>query len=327
MSRRVAILGCGLIGEKRARALTASQQLAAVYDPDFRRSRLVADLGSGTAVVSSSATEAIERAGPGGLVIVATTHDLLAELALEAASGGCHVLIEKPGGRRPAELESLAVMAEFNSTVVRVGFNHRFHPGVLASRELLIGEEAGPVIMVRGRYGHGGRIGYETEWRADPVRSGGGELLDQGVHLIDLVRYLTGPPSLKYAAMSTLFWEMPVEDNAFLHLGLASGGDGWLHASWTEWKNLFSLELTCREVKIELTGLGGSYGPDTCTIYRMGPGMGPPQVTTTQWPPGDRSWSDEMADVERELQGEPSIGASLADAIATLRIVEEAYGS
>jgi predicted dehydrogenase len=178
---------------------------------------------------------------------------------------------------------------------------------------------------VRGRYGHGGRPGYDREWRADPERSGGGELLDQGVHLLDLARFLTGEIILRYGAVSTRYWPMLVEDNAFVHLALADGGDGWFHASWTEWKNLFSLEITCRDTKLELTGLGGSYGPERLTVLRLPPEMGPPIMTTTEWPPGDSSWQLELEDVIGSVSGKAGVGATGNDALAVLQVVERIY--
>ena len=183
----------------------------------------------------------------------------------------------------------------------------------------------GPPLYVRGRYGHGGRLGYEREWRADPAVSGGGELLDQGIHLIDLTRYLEGDVELAFAELTSAFWPMAVEDNAFLCLRLRHGGIAWLHASWTEWKNLFSLEIAHRDAKIEIQGLGGSYGVERLTLYEMRPELGPPDTTSWEWPRGDDSWAAELADVLGAIEGRHGIGATVEDAIAALEIVEEAY--
>lgn len=323
--RAVCIVGCGLIGHKRAAALPPSLRLGAVFDvDDSHASELAARHGSDVHV-AHHANEAIEAIGEGGLVIVATTHDSLAEIALAAVERGCHTLIEKPGARRRDELDAVARSAQQNSLVVRVGFNHRFHPAMQRARALIDERGLGPVLLVRGRYGHGGRIGYEREWRADRARSGGGELLDQGVHLIDLTTFFAGPPTLRYGSISTLYWDMDVEDNAFLHLGLPSGGDAWVHASWTEWKNLFSFEITCRTAKLEITGLGGSYGPERLTVYEMGPELGPPHTTTFEWPPGDASWAAELADVARSLDGQSAVGTSLEECMHTLALVDAVY--
>ena len=210
---------------------------------------------------------------------------------------------------------------------VRVGYNHRFHPSFAKLRELRGRRDDGRLLFVRARYGHGGRLGYEHEWRADRARSGGGELVDQGSHLVDLTRSIAGEVSLRHAELPTLYWPMAVEDNAFLSLEIDGGGVAWLHASWTEWKNLFSFEVTFERTKYEVTGLGGSYGPEQLTMYSMGPEMGPPDVQSWEWPPGDVSWSAEMADVIGVVRGSAGagVGASVDDALAVLAVVEEAY--
>ena len=105
-------------------------------------------------------------------------------------------------------------------------------------------------MFVRGRYGHGGRLGMEKEWRGDPAVSGGGEMLDQGVHLIDLARWFLGDFTDVSGHVATYFWDWPVEDNGFALLRTAAGQVAWLHASCTEWKNLFSFEIYGRDGKL-----------------------------------------------------------------------------
>ncbi|HLI57082.1 MAG TPA: Gfo/Idh/MocA family oxidoreductase, partial [Actinomycetota bacterium] len=210
---------------------------------------------------------------------------------------------------------------------VRVGFNHRFHPALLAAKKIVTEDRYGSLVYVRGRYGHGGRRGYEREWRAQKSISGGGELVDQGIHLIDLTRYLVGDVDLAFCELRTDFWDMAVEDNAYLALRPRAGGFAWLHASWTEWKNLFSLEIAFRRAKLEITGLGASYGTERLALYEMQPEMGPPPTTIWEYPGTDSSWSREMADVLGEIAGQPAQGANLEDCIAAFTIVEEAYAS
>jgi predicted dehydrogenase len=319
---RVVLVGCGLIGGKRAGALPPGARIVSLYDIERGRAEALAARLDGPTLVASTADEAL---GVGAdLVVVATIHRDLAPLAGQAVEAGCHVLIEKPGACRPGELRDVQHAAEAGGRIVRVGFNHRFHPALLRAREL-VDSDAGPLLYVRARYGHGGRLGYEREWRADPSLSGGGELLDQGIHLIDLTRFLAGDVDLAFAELTAAFWPMPVEDNAFLCLRVHGGGTAWLHASWTEWKNLFSFEFARRDEKLEIQGLGGSYGVERLTRYEMRPTMGPPDTTMWEWPRGDDSWEAEMADVISALDGKPALGATIEDAIAALEIVEEAY--
>ena len=322
MPLSVAIVGCGLIGRKRAASL-AGCRLSICCDVDRGRAEALAGAHSG----ADAATDwrAVVTSPGIDIVIVATTHDQLASIAAEAARAGKHVLIEKPGARRACELDTVAAAASETAAVVRIGFNHRYHRALQKARALYDAGAVGPLLFIRGRYGHGGRPGYEREWRADPAVSGGGELLDQGVHLIDLSRWFLGDFTGISGRTPRYFWNMPVEDNAFLLLETAAGQAAFLHASWTEWKNLFSFEICGRDGKLEIAGLGGSYGAERLTFYKMSPEMGPPETTTWEFSSRDDSWDTEfiefLEDIRLVRQPQPGV----ADAQAALRIVECVY--
>jgi predicted dehydrogenase len=324
MSLGVAIIGAGLIGTKRAAALPSGVTLRTVFDDVPERAQALAGAYPG-AVATQSLEAALDDTGV-GLVIVATPHHQLTTIGIEAVRRGRDVLLEKPGAHRLDALLALEQAASEASRRVRVGFNHRFHPSFLRAREVVGSGTYGEVFAIRARYGHGGRPGYEKEWRAQREISGGGELIDQGLHLIDLVRYLVGDVDLAFSELRTDFWAMDVEDNAYLALRARAGAFAWLHASWTEWKNLFSFELTMHDAKLDVQGLGGSYGTERLTLYEMSPEMGPPPATSWEWPPPDASWSRELADVVTDIEGGSSVGADLSDCIAAFRVVEEAYG-
>lgn len=261
------------------------------------------------------------------IAIIATTHDHLAPLATIAAANGKHVLIEKPGARCAAELDPVREAAERTGALVRTGFNHRYHRAPRKARELVDAGELGPLMFVRGRYGHGGRPGYDREWRADPAVSGGGELLDQGIHLIDLARWFLGEFGEVRAMTGTFFWDMPVEDNAFLLLRTAGGQIASLHASWSEWKNMFSLEIYGRAGKIEISGLGGSYGTERLAFHKMTAEMGPPPTTIWEYPMADDSWEREFAEFLEDIRLGRTPRPGLEEAQGALRIVEKAYES
>jgi predicted dehydrogenase len=235
------------------------------------------------------------------------------------------VLVEKPAARAPRELHGLADAARAAGVIVKVGFNHRFHPGLRRARQLFDEGALGPLMYVRARYGHGGRVGYEREWRARPELSGGGELIDQGVHLIDLARGFAGEFVDVSGHVGTFFWDMPVEDNGFLLLKNAQGAVAFLHASCTEWKNLFCFEVFGRDGKLQVDGLGGSYGVERLTFYRMQPEMGPPETAAWEYPGEDRSWHDEYEHLLACLDGRERLQGSLDDAQAALEVVERAY--
>jgi len=321
---RVGLVGCGRVGAKRARAF--GPRLAAVADLDPARAEALAAAHPGCA--ARAEWQAV-TGDPGlDLVIVSTTHDALVPVALEAVRAGKHVLVEKPGARRAAELAPLAEAARARGVKVAVGYNHRFHPALRRAHHLASVGAVGEPCYVRARYGHGGRPGYEREWRMDPAVSGGGELLDQGTHLVDLARWFLGPLALRGAHLPTFFWDAPVEDNAFLHLEGEGGRTAWLHASWTEWQNLFSFEVFGTRGVLKVEGLGGSYGPERLTSALMRSGVGLPEVEQWDFPGDDTSWSEEGRELLGDLGGRTSSDlARLDDALAVLEVVDAAYAA
>jgi predicted dehydrogenase len=321
----LAIVGCGLIGRKRAAALAkvAGTKLSYVCDLDAARSADLAKSYPGCKSATDYQKVIADR--DVDAVIVATLNGALAPIARVALSAGKHVLIEKPGALGAAELRSLTAPAAAGRLVVRIGYNHRFHPGIQKARSIFESGVMGPLMFLRGRYGHGGRKGYDREWRADAALSGGGELIDQGVHLIDLASWFLGDFSKIEGHATTSFWDMKVDDNAFLSLRTSRNQTAWLHVSCTEWKNMFSLEIYGREGKISIDGLGGSYGTEKVTYYQMLPQMGPPEATAWEFPGGDDSWALETTAFVDDIRRGDGASLGLQEGIRTLEIVEAIY--
>ena len=259
------------------------------------------------------------------IVMIATLHDTLAEIAHGAVAAGKHVMIEKPAARNAAELAGLVEAADANGCLIRVGFNHRYHRALQKAHELVTSGALGPLMFLRARYGHGGRVGYDREWRSDPRRSGGGELIDQGPHLIDLARWFLGDFAEVDGFATTYFWDMPVDDNGFLLLKTAEKKVAFLHASCTEWKNTFSFEIYGRDGKIDINGLGGSYGTERLTFYKMLAEMGPPETTSWEYPMADNSWDVEFAEFLEDIRLKRQPSAGVRDAIEALIIIEKIY--
>ncbi|MGH7945797.1 MAG: Gfo/Idh/MocA family protein [Opitutaceae bacterium] len=319
-----AVIGCGLVGRKRVTALGKEPALLYTCDLDAARAADLAKVASGcTAVTDYNVVLADARVTA---VVVATLNASLAPITLAAVRAGKHVLVEKPGALHAHELRSIQTAAQQSGARVRIGYNHRYHPALQKARALIDAGQLGPLMFLRARYGHGGRQGYDREWRADPRLSGGGELIDQGVHLIDLAGWFLGEFPVVEGHAATYYWNMKVDDNAFLSLRTAAGQTAWLHASCTEWKNLFSLEIYGRDAKIAIDGLGGSYGVERLAFYKMLPEMGPPETTIHEYPRGDESWALETRAFvdDIRLDREPSPG--LTEGIRTLEIVERIYG-
>lgn len=285
----VGIVGCGLIGRKRAESL-GRDRLLGCTDPRAEAAAQLAHEFGGRECVDLEALLELEP----DVVVVAVPHHLLAAIGARALEAGAHVLVEKPAGIGVADVDLLSAAATAAGRLVKVGFNHRFHPAIMRAVSEARSGRFGEVMFARARYGHGGRLGYEQEWRMRRELSGGGELVDQGMHLLDIFHWLLGPLPLQSALLRSQFWDSEVEDNAVVTLGDAGSHAapwGTFHASWTEWKNMFSLEVYCHTAKLAVDGLHGSYGPQRLRIYAMGPDLGPPDLEEVEYPPGDGSWA------------------------------------
>ena len=315
----IAIIGCGLIGQKRAKLLN---NVKMVCDVDINKAERLAstlkNCGS-TCSVDEVLNSDID------VVILSVPNNELYNISLKVIEIGKHILIEKPGSIHVNDLIKLKTLAEKSGSLVRIGYNHRYHPACLKARDIIKNTDFGDTMFVRGRYGHGGRVGYEKEWRANPALSGGGELIDQGVHLIDLSSIFLGKFEHIDGQVHTYFWNMDVDDNAFLNLKNRHGNVAWLHVSCTEWKNLFSLEIYGKHDKLHWEGLGGSYGIEKLTHYKMSPKMGPPETICYEYPMGDSSWKLEMDEFFEDIKLNRIPVPGLEEGISVLSVVDKIY--
>ncbi|MDI6641211.1 MAG: Gfo/Idh/MocA family oxidoreductase [Elusimicrobiota bacterium] len=316
----VGIIGAGLVGNKRARAL-CNENLVVVADVNEDRAKSLAEKHK--CDYTSDWKEVVKNDNI-DIVIVSTPNKYLAPITVEAIENGKHVLVEKPGATTPKDLKKMQVIAAKHKVKVKVGFNHRFHPAVVKAKEIFDRGDAGELMFLRGRYGHGGRLGYDKEWRADPEIAGGGEMLDQGIHLIDLARMFAGDFDKAVGFTETMFWNMQVEDNCFALLRNKSGKIAFLSASWTQWKNLFSFEVFGKTGLLVIDGLGGSYGEETLTFYKMKPELGIPDKFVYKWEE-DNSWDLEFREFCSAIkEGREPVG-NLDDAYKAMKLVFDIY--
>lgn len=320
---KIGIIGFGLIGKKRASSV-GQNEIKIIADLNIDdREQIFNTYG---ARVTNDWMDVIKS--DVDLVIVATPHNLLAPITLECVKNKKHVLVEKPAAINSLELEAIISLAEQNNCLVKVGFNHRFHPSLQKAYEIFKRGEIGELMFMRARYGHGGRIGYDKEWRCKKEISGGGEIIDQGSHLIDLSRWFLGDLTLDYSNLSTYFWDIKVEDNCFLALKSKSDQMAWLHATWTEWKNCFSFEIYGRTGKLQIEGLGGSYGIEKLIFYKMDmEKMGPPNATSFEFDGPDLSWKMEFEEFEDAIKNNRQPAGNIYDAFEMMKIIDQAYKS
>ena len=240
MNFKIGIIGCGLIGYKRAKSLGSKGKLIACADPNISQAKRIARNKKVKIFTNWKKLLEIKEID---IVIISTPHNQLTKILLEAYRKNKHILVEKPATKNLDEIKKIISKVKGNKIKIRIGYNHRYHPSIIKAQEIIKLGIIGKIMYLRARYGHGGRPGYEKEWRAKLSVSGGGELIDQGSHLIDLSRLFLGEFNKVKGFINTYFWKMSVEDNAFLILKTYSNKIAFLHASWTEWKNMFSFEI------------------------------------------------------------------------------------
>jgi predicted dehydrogenase len=326
---RAGIVGYGYMGQIRLRNIAAnpSLELVALCDPD--REEEIKALG----VKHYEKWEDL-IASDLDVVFVCTPNNLIPEVAVEALNHGKHVFCEKPPGRNLSDVQRMrqAELANGDRKLI-FGFNHRHHPGITDAKAIIESGALGEILTLRGVYGKGGGYDYHKSWRNDPAIGGGGILLDQGLHMLDLFHLFVGEFTDVIGMRGIIHYDVPVEDNAFVILRTAKGQIAQLHSSATSWKHTFRLEIGCDAGYVTISGLlskTGSYGRETLVIGRRpGPGekiaVGNPREETTYYD-ADPSWDIEVAHlVECILENKPVEQGSSMDALRAMEVVDRVY--
>ncbi len=246
---KFALIGRGGMGKRWEGVIRKHAQLDAIVDPE--------NLGTHT-LEEALGNKEIDA------VLIATPHRTLASITKKALKAGKHVLCEKPGGMNPEEIRSNAELAIDKGLTYMVGYNHRFHDGFIKAHDMYRQGLIGDIVFIRARYGFGGREGYDKEWRLNRRMGGSGELIDQGVHMIDLVLSFIGLPDEIKGFTSDTFWKKGNkdigEDNAFVLLKGENKELASIHVSLTQWKPMHNFEIYGTEGSLSIEGLGQRYG-------------------------------------------------------------------
>jgi predicted dehydrogenase len=316
------IIGCGLLGLRRAEYIKKKVNIIACCDNDkkklnyFKKKYCCISFSDWKKSLSLSDID---------FVIISTPHYLLSRIAISALQKKKHIFLEKPGGVISEEIKKMKYYQDKFKLNIYIAYNHLFHPSIIKSKQMIDNGDLGELMYMRGRYGHGGRIGYNKEWRAIPKLSGGGEVIDQGSHLINLSIFFLGKIKNIKSYINTFYWDMDVEDNGFIILRNFHNKVSFLHASCTEWKNMFSLEIYGKKGKLEINGLGGSYGTEKLTYYKMLKKMGPPKTYKWSFRNKDKSWQIEIENFLRNIKYKTIDSTNIDYAHDTLKIINKIY--
>jgi predicted dehydrogenase len=327
----VGIAGYGVVGKKRRLCIDSNPNLkvVAVCDKMFKSSGTMDD-----GVKFYSEYKQLIKNENLDILFVCMTNDILPEATISALENNLHVFCEKPPGKTVEDIVKVRkVEAKHPDLKLMYGFNHRYHDSVLDALDIINSGELGKVINLRAVYGKAKLITFnQDDWRTQRARSGGGVLLDQGIHMIDLLRLFGGDFITVYSVISNNFWNFDVEDNAYALMQTDLGVVAMLHSSATSWKHTFRLEITTEKGGISLNGIlsgSKSYGSETMTVTYANPDddNGDPRDQTTSYKI-DPSWDNEVIEFVKYIKEDKvvSSGSSL-DALKTMELVYKIYAS
>lgn len=320
---RAGIVGYGYMGEIRRRNIeeNADLSLEAICDPIVPADRAPA----GVRFVREL-DQLIERVD---VVFVCTPNVVTADVIVAALEAGRHVFAEKPPGRDLADVERIRRAEAASGRKLVFGFNHRHHPSIRDAKALVDGGTLGRLLWLRGVYGKSGGEGFGSSWRNDPTVSGGGILLDQGIHMLDLFRYFCGEFSEVRGLLANLFWDIPVEDNAIVLLRSERGHVAQLHSSATLWRHTFRLEMGLADGYLVVSGLlskSGSYGRESLLIGRRPLRAGGAPREDVVYYDTDPSWDIQVRHLVQHIREDtPVADSNSSDALAVMRLIAAVY--
>ena len=265
------------------------------------------------------------------VLFVSLSNDINADATIAGLENGMHVFCEKPPGRDVADIARVvAAEKKHPGLKLKYGFNHRYHESIRDALEILRSGELGEVINLRGVYGKSQLITFnQTSWRTQRELAGGGVLLDQGIHMVDLLRLFAGEFTDIHSFVSNSVWNHDVEDNAYALMRTADGKVAMLHSSASQWRHRFGLEISLTKGSLNLAGIlsgSKSYGDETLTIARStGDDRGDPEEDVRAYE-NDPSWADEVAEFAAAvLKDTPIRNGSSEDALNTMKLVYQIY--
>ena len=325
---KVGIIGLGKMGHIRAREVDKhpATVLIAGADPDSSR---YSDFPA--AACSSNYRDVINSEVE--VVFVCTPNRYTPEIAIAALDAGKHVFCEKPPGRTTQDIEAIISAEKRNPKLkLQFGFNHRYHAGIREAKRIVKSGRLGHILWLRGIYGKSGNTGFEQSWRNSKEISGGGILLDQGIHMLDLFRFFCGDFNEVKSMVTTAYWNIDVEDNAFALLRNNAGQIAMLHSSSTQWKHRFNLEIYMSEGYLSVNGILSStrsYSNETVTVacnrFDEGFAVGKPREEIIYFDTNP-SWELEIIGFVNCIQRDTPVPSGTSkDALKAMQLVYAVY--
>lgn len=323
---KVGIAGYGVVGKRRRESidLHPSLKTVAVCDRIFPNNGVFEDGVRYYMKYDQLMTEDLD------IIFVCMTNDVAPEVTIAGLERGFHVFCEKPPGRDLGDIARvIATEKRHHHLKLKYGFNHRYHDSVRDALRIVRNRELGSLISMRGVYGKSTMVSFESDWRTKRELAGGGILLDQGIHMVDLMRLFAGEFIDIHSFVSNDYWHHDVEDNAYALMRTKEGVVAMLHSSATQWRHCFELDITLERGTVILSGIlsgSKSYGAETILVaYADEKDAGDPKEMTMRYNQ-DNSWWDEICDFADAILNDKTIeDGSSQEAFETMRLVYRIY--
>jgi len=325
---KVGIVGYGVVGRRRRQYIDQNEYLktVAVCDQNFTHSGTMQDGVKYYTHYSELLKENLD------ILFVSVPNYLAPEVTIAGLQKGLHVFCEKPPGRDVHDIVNVIEEEKKHPGLcLKYGFNHRYHESVRRALQLVKSSELGEIINIRGVYGKSKIIPFSGGWRSERKFAGGGILLDQGIHMVDLMRLFCGDFHEIKSHISNQYWQHDVEDNAFALMRDTKGRVAMLHSSATQWQHRFLLEITLTEGALELRGIlsgSKSYGQEKLIVFRRDESdKGTTREESITYLE-DNSWNDEIEEFAQTITNKGSIeNGSSEEALATMKLIYRIYWS
>lgn len=326
---KIGIAGFGKIGQLRTKILSNRKDVSIIGVYDVKKPHKLDSL-----VFYDSYEKLLETELDA--IFICAYNTVLADYTAKALNRGIHVFCEKPPAMKIKDLNVVLKALNSSKKKLKYGFNHRYHYSVMEAKKIVDSGKMGKLLWMRGVYGKAGSIDYDKNWRNYKKYSGGGILIDQGIHMLDLMRFFSKETFCKITShITTAYWDIKVEDNAFIIMESKNNVIASMHSSATQWKHKFLLEMCFEDGYLNLDGiLSGtrSYAPEKLVYGRrefedITFAMGKPKENIT-WFENDDSWELEINEFIDAVKGNSEIiHGTFDDAFKTLSLVENIYNS
>ena len=324
MKKKVGIIGFGRMGQIRLEVIRKLDifEVVSIYDPySTKKNRLF--VNSLDDLIDNKNIE---------IIFICTPNYLNKKLTIESLKKEKHVFCEKPPGLNAKDIENVIIAENKYKKILMYGFKHRHHDSIQKIKQIVDKKEFGRILWMRGRYGKSVETDFYKNWRSKKEYSGGGILIDQGIHMLDIFLYLAGDFDKIQATVSNLYWDLDIEDNVFAVLQNSKNKiAASLHSTMTQWRNLFSLEVFFEKGYVVLNGLNTSsksYGEEVLNIAKNR-SLAPAAIWEEEENIHfkiDNSWEKEIIEFNKSIikNTKPIIGNSL-EALQLMKVIDEIY--